>query len=258
MLFTGQGSQFVGMGRDLARAHPQAAQAFERANDILDIDLRRICWEGPEEDLTRTENAQPAILLHSYAVWICLPEAVRRSVTIAAGHSLGEFTAYLAAGMLDFADALRIVRRRGELMGRAGRERPGTMAALIGLDSEIRPLLRAYSMTSAIYDDHLEFFSIKVPNGPLTSRLQYIRVGDEIIVNGKPTGTLLVSNLRPGRRLWLFATGTGFAPFASILRDPETYEQFETVIAVEGCRQAAELEFATRVVTDVRQKRKAG
>jgi len=124
---------------------------------------------------------------------------------------------------------------------------------MIGLDSEIRPLLRAYSMTSAIYDDHLEFFSIKVPNGPLTSRLQYIRVGDEIIVNGKPTGTLLVSNLRPGRRLWLFATGTGFAPFASILRDPETYEQFETVIAVEGCRQAAELEFATRVVTDVRQ-----
>jgi len=125
--------------------------------------------------------------------------------------------------------------------------------AMIGLETEARPLLRAYSMTSAVYDDHLEFFSIKVPNGPLTSRLQHIKVGDEIIVNGKPTGTLLISNLRPGKRLWLFATGTGFAPFASILRDPETYENFNNIIAVEGCRLAAELEFATNTITDVRQ-----
>jgi ferredoxin--NADP+ reductase len=123
--------------------------------------------------------------------------------------------------------------------------------AMIGLETENRPLLRAYSMTSAIYDDHLEFFSIKVPNGPLTSRLQHIKVGEHIIVNGKPTGTLLLSNLKPGKRLWLFATGTGFAPFASILRDPETYETFQTVIAVEGCRQVAELKFATTVVDDV-------
>jgi ferredoxin--NADP+ reductase len=125
--------------------------------------------------------------------------------------------------------------------------------AMIGLETETRPLLRAYSMTSAIYDDHLEFFSIKVPNGPLTSRLQHIKVGDQIIVNGKPTGTLLLSNLKPGKRLWLFATGTGFAPFASILRDPETYENFEAVIAVEGCRQVAELEFASTVVDGVRR-----
>ena len=120
---------------------------------------------------------------------------------------------------------------------------------MIGLETETRPLLRAYSMTSAVYDDHLEFFSIKVPNGPLTSRLQHIQVGDTIIVNGKPTGTLLLSNLRPGKRLWLFATGTGFAPFASILRDPETYDAFEQVIAVEGCREVDELQFATDVVT---------
>ncbi len=125
--------------------------------------------------------------------------------------------------------------------------------AMIGLETEARPLLRAYSMTSAVYDDHLEFFSIKVPNGPLTSRLQHIKVGDSIVVNGKPTGTLLLSNLRPGKRLWLFATGTGFAPFASILRDPETYEAFDHVIAVEGCREADELQFATNVVTEVRQ-----
>jgi ferredoxin--NADP+ reductase len=125
--------------------------------------------------------------------------------------------------------------------------------AMIGLETETRPLLRAYSMTSAVYDDHLEFFSIKVPNGPLTSRLQHIKVGDHIVVSGKPTGTLLLSNLKPGRRLWLFATGTGFAPFASILRDPETYEVFDTIVAVEGCRQVAELEFATHVVNEVRQ-----
>ena len=136
LLLPGQGSQFVRMGRDLAAAHPTAAEAFEQANDVLGIDLRRICWEGPDEELTRTENAQPAILLHSYAVWTCLPEAVRQAVTVAAGHSLGEFSAYLAAGALDFEDALRLVRRRGELMGRAGTVRPGTMAALIGLDPD--------------------------------------------------------------------------------------------------------------------------
>jgi len=124
--------------------------------------------------------------------------------------------------------------------------------AMIGLETEGRPLLRAYSMTSAIYDDHLEFFSIKVPNGPLTSRLQHIKVGDGIVVSGKPTGTLLLSNLRPGGRLWLFATGTGFAPFASILRDPDTYSVFDAVVAVEGCRQVAELEFATHVVSEVK------
>jgi ferredoxin--NADP+ reductase len=124
---------------------------------------------------------------------------------------------------------------------------------MIGLETEARPLLRAYSVTSAIYDDHLEFFSIKVPNGPLTSRLQHIKVGDSIVVNGKPTGTLVMSNLKPGKRLWLFATGTGFAPFASILRDPETYDAFETVIVVEGCRDVAELQFATNVVSDVRE-----
>lgn len=124
---------------------------------------------------------------------------------------------------------------------------------MIGLETEGRPLLRAYSITSAVYDDHLEFFSIKVPGGPLTSRLQHIKVGDSIVVNGKPTGTLLMSNLKPGKRLWLLATGTGFAPFASILRDPETYDAFATIIAVEGCRDVAELQFATNVVSDVRK-----
>lgn len=122
---------------------------------------------------------------------------------------------------------------------------------MIGLMVEGRPLLRAYSFASAVYDDHLEFFSIKVPNGPLTSRLQHLKPGDEVLVGQKPTGTLIADNLRPGRRLLLLSTGTGFAPFASILRDHEIYERFETVIAVEGCREVAELEFANSVVRDV-------
>jgi [acyl-carrier-protein] S-malonyltransferase len=136
LLMPGQGSQFVGMGRSLAEAHEHVNGLYEEANNLLDVDLRRICWEGPEEELTRTENAQPAILLHSYAVWTSLPEDVRLRSVVAAGHSLGEFTAYLTSGALSFADALRLVRRRGELMGGAGDRRPGTMAAVIGLEPE--------------------------------------------------------------------------------------------------------------------------
>lgn len=135
-LLPGQGSQYVGMGQDLATCYASAAALYEEANDILGYDLRSICWEGSEEELTCTQNAQPAILLHSYAVWRCLPESVRSRATVAAGHSLGEFSAYLAAGTLRFDDALRLVRRRGELMGRAGSARAGTMAAIIGLGAE--------------------------------------------------------------------------------------------------------------------------
>jgi len=136
LLLPGQGSQFVGMGKDLAESHPEAAEVFAAANDILGVDLVGVCWEGPEEDLTRTENAQPAILLHSYAVWVCLPPEVRDAARVAAGHSLGEFSAYLFSGAMAFEDALRLVRRRGELMSRAGTIRPGTMAAIIGMDPE--------------------------------------------------------------------------------------------------------------------------
>ena len=115
---------------------------------------------------------------------------------------------------------------------------------MIGLEVEGRPLLRAFSLASAHYDDHLEFYSIKVPDGPLTSRLQHIRPGDPILVGRKPTGTLVINTLLPGRRLYLLATGTGLAPFMSIIRDPDTYERFEHVVVVHGVRKKSELGYA--------------
>ena len=106
-----------------------------------------------------------------------------------------------------------------------------------------KPLLRAYSIASPAWDDELEFYSIKVQDGPLTSRLQHIKVGDEIILRPKPVGTLVHDALLPGKRIWFFATGTGFAPFASLLREPETYEKFDEVIITHTCRDVAELEY---------------
>ncbi|RQR50074.1 ferredoxin--NADP reductase [Burkholderia sp. Bp9140] len=114
---------------------------------------------------------------------------------------------------------------------------------MIGLNVKGKPLLRAYSIVSANYEEQLEFLSIKVPDGPLTSRLQHIRVGDTIIVGRKPTGTLVIDYLLPGRRLYLLSTGTGLAPFMSIVRDPETYEKYEQVILVHGVRQVDELAY---------------
>lgn len=134
LMMPGQGSQFVGMGRELAGAEIAVRELYERADEVLRAPISRISWEGPEEELTRTENAQPAILLHAFATWMVLPEDVRAAVVVGAGHSLGEFTAYLAAGALGFDDALRLVRRRGELMARSGDARPGTMAAILGMD----------------------------------------------------------------------------------------------------------------------------
>ena len=108
--------------------------------------------------------------------------------------------------------------------------------AMIGLMVDGKPLMRAYSMVSANYEEHLEFLSIKVPNGPLTSRLQHIKPGDTILVNKKTTGTLVLSNLLPGKRLYLWSTGTGLAPFLSLIKDPELYERFEQVVLVHGVR----------------------
>ena len=119
---------------------------------------------------------------------------------------------------------------------------------MIGLPNAERPVYRAYSIASPSWDEEIEFFSIKVPDGPLTEHLQKIVPGDIVLMKKKPTGTLVHDALLPGRRLHLLATGTGVAPFASILRDPETYEKFEEVVLVHSCRQAAELEYSRELV----------
>ncbi len=115
---------------------------------------------------------------------------------------------------------------------------------MIGLEVAGKPLMRAYSIASANYEENLEFLSIKVPDGPLTSRLQHLKEGDEILVSKKPVGTLVVSDLLPGKNLFLFGTGTGLAPFMSIVKDPEVYERFERVILVHGVRWVSELAYA--------------
>src|SRR6185503_8561323 len=124
---------------------------------------------------------------------------------------------------------------------------------MIGLKVEGKPLLRAYSIVSANYEDHLEFLSIKVPDGPLTSRLQHVQPGDAIVVGRKPTGTLLIDHLLPGKRLYLMSTGTGLAPFMSIVRDPATYERFEQVILVHGVREVDELAYHDLLVDHLPQ-----
>jgi len=115
---------------------------------------------------------------------------------------------------------------------------------MLGLPVDGRPLLRAYSVASANHADHLEFLSIKVPDGPLTSRLQHLQPGDELIVGRKPVGSLVVDDLRPGRNLFLLSTGTGLAPFMSIIQDPDTYERFDKVVLVHGVRLVSELAYA--------------
>jgi ferredoxin--NADP+ reductase len=124
--------------------------------------------------------------------------------------------------------------------------------AMIGLEIEGRPLLRAYSMASANHEEELEFFSIKVPDGPLTSKLQKIREGDEILVGRKATGTLITDNLIPGKRLLLLSTGTGLAPFASLIKDPDVYDRYETIVLVHGCRQVSELAYGEELVAKLR------
>ena len=116
-----------------------------------------------------------------------------------------------------------------------------------------KPLLRAYSIASPSWDEELEFYSIKVQDGPLTSKLQHIKPGDEIILRPKPVGTLVHDALLPGKRLWLFATGTGFAPFASLLREPQTYEDYDEVIITHTCREVGELTYGRELIESIRQ-----
>lgn len=142
-LFPGQGSQSVGMGKALAERYPESRAVFEEADQVLGFALSALCFEGPEEELTRTENTQPALLVTSIASFRAL-EAKGLSPGAAAGHSAGEYAAHVAAGTFSFADGLRLIRARGEAMARAGSDRPGSMTAVLGLDaSQIEAVLRA-------------------------------------------------------------------------------------------------------------------
>ncbi len=132
LLFPGQGSQKPGMAKDLAGHFPAARAVFDEADAALSAPLSTLCFEGPADELTRTHNAQPALLAHGAAVWAVVRDAARAHVLAAAGHSLGEFSAYHAAGALSLADGVRLVRRRGELMFETGEQRPGAMAAILG------------------------------------------------------------------------------------------------------------------------------
>ncbi|WP_426415035.1 ferredoxin--NADP reductase [Aestuariirhabdus sp. LZHN29] len=122
---------------------------------------------------------------------------------------------------------------------------------MIGLELEGKPLLRAYSIASANHEEELEFFSIKVPDGPLTSRLQNLSIGDEIVMSRKPTGTLVQDHLLPGRNLYLLSTGTGLAPFLSIIKDPEIYENFDRVILTHGVRYTSELAYQQMITEEL-------
>lgn len=132
------------------------------------------------------------------------------------------------------------------------RFRSGEFVMIGLLKDDGKPLLRAYSIASPAWDDELEFYSIKVQDGPLTSRLQHIQSGDQIILRPKPVGTLVHDALLPGKRLWFFATGTGIAPFASLIREPQTYEDYDQIILTHTCREVAELEYGRQLVDQVK------
>ena len=132
------------------------------------------------------------------------------------------------------------------------RFRSGEFVMIGLLDERGKPLLRAYSIASPSWDEELEFYSIKVPDGPLTSKLQHIQPGDQIILRPKPVGTLVLDALLPGKRIWFLATGTGIAPFASLMRDPETYEKYEQVVMMHTCRTVSEMEYGRQLVEGLR------
>lgn len=153
-LFPGQGSQYVGMGKELCEVVPECTRWFDEASDVIGVDLKGLCFTGPEDDLRQTRNTQPALYVKSYAAWTAVKDAL--SADYVAGHSLGEYSALAAAGALSFQDGLRAVRKRGELMWDSGVKRPGTMAAVLGLDeAQVQALCEAASAAGLVQPANL-------------------------------------------------------------------------------------------------------
>ncbi|AYD04003.1 ferredoxin NADP reductase (plasmid) [Neorhizobium sp. NCHU2750] len=173
-------------------------------------------------------------------------------------HAVAEVAATFAVPDNVFAEKVVAVEHFTDRLFRFRITRPASFRfrsgefVMIGLPNAQKPVFRAYSIASPSWDDEIEFFSIKVANGPLTEHLQKIKPGDTVLMRKKPTGTLVLDALLPGKRLYLLSTGTGVAPFASLVRDPETYEKFEEVVLVQTCRQVDELTYITRLVEDLR------
>ena len=155
-----------------------------------------------------------------------------------------------------FAETVTMVRHYTDRLFRFRITRPASFRfrsgefVMIGLPNAEKPVFRAYSIASPAWDEEIEFFSIKVPDGPLTEPLSRIAVGDTVLMRKKPTGTLVLDALLPGERLWMFSTGTGIAPFASLVRDPETYEKFAQVVLTQTCREVAELAYGEELVAE--------
>ena len=199
LLFPGQGSQTPGMGKDLAAAYPAARDVFAAVDDALGASVSTLCFDGPAEELTRTHNAQPALLAHGAAVWAVAKPLIQSRVVAAAGHSLGEFSAYYAAGALTLAAAARLVRRRGQLMYESGVARPGAMAAILG--APIEPI-------EAICARATEEAALVVP-------ANYNSPG-QVVISGEPAGVdramLLAKELGAKRAIKLNVSGAFHSP----------------------------------------------